>query len=102
MVMPTKSGGNLPEFRIFETEEFLKKLKKLSARDAQFIRRKLDEYIYPQLRQEPFFSPNTRKLRGYSPDTWRYRIGRFRLFYGIDEEEDIVSILTIDLRRDAY
>jgi mRNA interferase RelE/StbE len=92
----------LPEYRIFETEEFLKKLKKLQVRDSRLIRRKLDENIYPQLRQEPFFGPNIKKLRGYSPETWRYRIGQFRLFYGIDEEEDIVSILTVDLRRDAY
>ncbi|MCK4771938.1 MAG: type II toxin-antitoxin system RelE/ParE family toxin [Candidatus Latescibacteria bacterium] len=100
--MPKRSGGSLPEYRIFETEEFLKKLKKLQVRDSRLIRRKLDEYIYPQLRQEPFFGPNIKKLRGYSPETWRYRIGQFRLFYGIDEEEDIVSILTVDLRRDAY
>jgi len=92
----------LPEYRIFETEEFLKKLKKLQVRDSRLIRRKLDEHIYPQLRQEPFFGPNIKKLRGYSPETWRYRIGQFRLFYGIDEKEDIVSILTVDLRRDAY
>jgi mRNA interferase RelE/StbE len=100
--MPKRSGGSLPEYRIFETEEFLKKLKKLQVRDSRLIRRKLDENIYPQLRQEPFFGPNIKKLRGYSPETWRYRIGQFRLFYGIDEEEDIVSILTVDLRRDAY
>ena len=100
--MPKRSGGNLPEYRIFETEEFLKKLKKFQVRDSRLIRRKLDEYIYPQLCQEPFFGPNIKKLRGYSPETWRYRIGQFRLFYGIDEEEDIVSILTVDLRRDAY
>ena len=92
----------MSEFRIFETEEYLKKLKKLPEADARRIGRKLHEYVYPRLRREPFFGPNIKKLRDYTPDTWRYRIGRFRLFYGIDEAESVVQILTIDLRRDAY
>ncbi len=100
--MLTKGGDSLPEYRIFETEEFLKKLNKLPQAESSFIRRKLEEYIYPQLRQEPFFGPNIKKLCGYSPDTWRYRIGKFRLFYGVDEEKDVVLVLTIDLRRNAY
>ncbi len=100
--MLKKDGDSLPEYRIFETEEFLKKLKKLLQTESSFIRRKLDEYIYPQLRQEPFFGQNIKKLRGYSPDTWRYRIGKFRLFYGVDEEDGIVYMFTIALRRDAY
>ena len=82
--------------------KFLKKLKKLPEADARRIARKLNEYVYPQLRREPFFGPNIKKLRDYSPDAWRYRIGRFRLFYGIDEAESVVRILTMDLRRDAY
>ena len=87
---------------MFETDEFLKRLGKLPDRDARAIRRKLDKHVYPQLKQEPFFGPNIRKLRGYSPDTWRYRIGRFRLFYVVDEAERIVFILAVNLRRDAY
>jgi len=31
-----------------------------------------------------------------------YRIGRFRVFYSIDQTEQIVSILSVDNRRDAY
>ena len=91
-----------PEFRIFETNEFLKKLAKLPENYPEFIREKLDAYVYPQMRQEPFFGPNIRKLRGYSPDTWRYRIGRFRLFYAVDLEDRVIYILSVDLRRDAY
>ncbi|WP_420885427.1 type II toxin-antitoxin system RelE family toxin [Candidatus Scalindua japonica] len=43
-----------------------------------------------------------KKLQGYSPETWRYRIGKFRLFYVVDREECIIYILTIDFRKDAY
>jgi len=100
--MPERSEAGLPEYRIFETAEFLKKMEKLPRGESDLIRHKVDDYVYPQLRREPFFGPNVRKLRGYSPDTWRYRIGRFRLFYGVDEEERVVLILTVSLRRDAY
>lgn len=92
----------MPEFRVFETDEFLKRLDNLQPRDSKQIQRKLREYVYPQIREEPFLGPNIKKLRGYSPDTWRYRIGVFRVFYTVDTQEGIVYILSIDLRRDAY
>ncbi len=92
----------MPDFRVFETKELLKKLAKLPEDYPEIIRKKLDEYVYPQLKQEPFFGTNVRKLRAYSPDTWRYRIGKFRLFYAVDLEERVIYILSVDLRRDAY
>ena len=92
----------MPDFRIFETEEFSRKFKKLSSIDARFLRRKFDSFVYPQLKSEPFWGKNIKKLRGYDPDTWRYRIGKFRLFYIVDQVEHVVYILTIDDRKDAY
>ncbi len=92
----------MSEFRIFETEEFQKRLGKLPAQTSRQIQEKLREQVYPQLRKEPFFGPHIKKLRDYSPDLWRYRIGAFRVFYSVDEEERVVSLLTIVQRRDAY
>ena len=92
----------LSDFRIFETNEFLKQLKKLTSRDTAFLQRKLNDHVYPLMRKEPFWGNNIKKLQGYSPDTWRYRIGRLRLFYTIDQKQRIVSILTVDDRKDAY
>jgi len=92
----------LSDFRIFETDEFLKRLKMLSSRDAAFLRKKLDSFVYPQIKTEPFWGNNIKKLQGYTPDTWRYRIGKFRLFYIVDQEEQVVYILTIDDRKDSY
>ena len=94
--------GSLSEFRIFETEEFAKRLDKLSSRDATFLRRKLRSFVYPQLKDEPFWGNNIKKLQGYNPETWRYRIGKFRVFYIVDEDEHIIYILTVDNRKDAY
>ncbi|MBI4726760.1 type II toxin-antitoxin system RelE/ParE family toxin [candidate division TA06 bacterium] len=92
----------MPEFRIFETAEFLARLKRLEPARREFLERKIREYVYPRLRQEPYYGPQIRKLRGYSPDTWRYRIGDYRLFYSRDSKERIVYLLTIDDRKDAY
>jgi mRNA interferase RelE/StbE len=96
------SEVSLPDVKIFETKEFLKQLGKLPLNESAFLRNKLNGYIYPQLRIEPFYGKNIKKLRGYSPDTWRYRIGSFRVFYIVDKKEHIVFILTIDDRRNAY
>ncbi len=89
-------------YRIFETEEYIKKLSKLSSSEKIFIQKKLDEYVYPKLKMEPAFGKNIKKLKGYQPDTWRYRIGKFRLFYSIDYGERVVYILTVDYRKDIY
>ncbi len=92
----------MSDFRIFETDEFLKKLDKLPPEQARFLRRKLMDYVYPQLKIEPFLGPNIKKLKGFEPPTWRYRIGKFRLFYLIDPDEKILFMLSVDPRKGAY
>lgn len=89
-------------YRIFETNEFQKRIGKISKREKSFIEKKLSDYIYPQLKEEPHYGKNIKKLVGYKPETRRYRIGKYRLFYTIDEAEKIVYLLSIDLRKDAY
>jgi len=92
----------LGNYKIFETSEFSRKIKRLAPQHYQFINKKLHNYVYPQLREEPAFGKNIKKLRGHTPGTWRYRIGKFRIFYTIDDKDKIVFILTIDQRKDAY
>jgi len=92
----------LSNYQIFETSEFLKKIEKISKRDQTFIERKLLQHIYPQLKEEPHYGNNIKKLIDYKPETWRYRIGKYRLFYVIEENEKTIFILSIDLRKDAY
>ena len=100
--MRNPSEAALSDFLIFETDEFLKTLKKLSAQDATFIRNKIDSFVYPLIKKEPFWGNNIKKLKGFTPEIWRYRIGDFRLFYIVDQEEQIINILTIDDRKNAY
>ena len=98
--MPTSGAARLPEYRIFETDEFKRSLNRLGP--PRFLPKKLEIYVYPQLKTEPHYGTNIRKLQGYSPDTWRYRIGPYRLFYSVNDREKIVFILTVDDRKDAY
>ncbi len=83
--MRRTGGAHLSDFRIFETEEFRKTLSKLGP--PRFQPKKLELYVYPQLRQEPYYGPNIRKLQAYEPPIWRYRIGPYRLFYAVDQEK---------------
>jgi len=92
----------LSEYRIFETDEFQKAYRKLPAAEQVLIRDKLDSYVYPQLRSQPFFGKNIKRLRDYTPAIWRYRIRSYRLFYTVDKDEKIVYILTIEVRKEAY
>lgn len=89
-------------YKIFETEEFEKKLSKITTREKNLIQKKLKNYIYPQLREEPHYGINIKKLVDYKPETWRYRIGNYRVFYIIDEDDKTVYMLTIDSRKNAY
>lgn len=92
----------MPDFRIFETDEFLKSFERLQPADSRALRKKWDTYVYPQLREEPFYGANIKKLRGYTPDTWRYRINKLRIFYAVDRGERVVFLLTVHLRKEAY
>lgn len=66
------------------------------------IRNKLAHYVYPQLKETPHFGLNIKKLKGWEPATWRYRIGDWRFFYEIDETKKIVFMTAIHHRKDAY
>lgn len=89
-------------YRIFETEQFLKDLEQEFKGRQNKIRSKLKNYVYPQLRQQPHFGKNIKKLTDYKYKVWRYRIGNWRFFYEIDEKEKIVSMTSADDRSKAY
>lgn len=87
---------------LFETDEFLKSISKLQKRDKVLVENKLKQYVYPQLKSEPHFGINIKKLKGYTPNTWRYRIGNYRVFYTIDENDLLVLLLVVESRDKAY
>ena len=89
----------MSNFKIAETETFQKKIQ---SREFRTLYRKITEYVYPLLRENPFFGPNIKKLRGNLRDLYRFRIGEYRLFYKVEENTVMVFIITIEKRKDAY
>jgi len=89
----------LANFKIAETETFEKKI---NSQKYKSLYKKLTDYVYPILRENPFFGPNIKKLKGDYKDLYRYRIGDYRIFYKLSEETVIVFIVDIEARKDAY
>lgn len=89
----------MAKYKIAETENFSEKIKETKYK-SQY--RKIVDYVYPILRENPFFGPNIKKLKGSLKELYRFRIGDFRLFYKISDETVIVFILDIEDRKDAY
>jgi len=92
----------LSDYRIFETDSFIDSLNDIQKNHRDKIYSKVLNYVYPQLKNTPFYGPNIKKLTNYTPGTWRYRIGNYRLFYEIDKNEKIISITAIEIRDKAY
>jgi len=86
-------------FKIAETETFQNNSDTLKYKK---LYNKIFSYIYPQLRINPFFGPNIKKLKGKLEGLYRYRLGNYRLFYKIDVKKMIVFILDISDRKNAY
>lgn len=91
-----------PGYRIFETRQFDRDLRAIARAGHADVVAKLRATVYPQLRRHPHFGIHIRKLKGHEPDTWRYRIGAWRYFYEIDEEEAIVFMIAALHRGSAY
>jgi mRNA interferase RelE/StbE len=92
----------LAKFRIFETEQFAEDLSKDFEGRGGKVKQKLLQYVYPQLRVNPYFGNNIKKLKNYKPETWRYRIGSYRFFYEIEAKEKMVYMTVAEARKDSY
>jgi len=88
----------LSDFKIAETHSFQKLRKKLDTKLYQ----KITTIVYPQLRHNPFFGSNIKKLKGEFEGYYRYRLGSYRLFYYIDDGAVIVFIKDFKHRQKAY
>ena len=89
----------MTKYRIAETETFEKKIKSTKYKS---LYKKIKEYVYPILRENPYFGSNIKKLKGNYKDLYRFRIGGYRLFYKISEDTVIVFIVDIETRKAAY
>lgn len=92
----------MDNFKIFEAGQFLEDLRQDFSGQQERIKIKLTTYVYPQLKQNPYFGKNIKKLTNYKPETWRYRISNWRFFYEIDDEKKIIYMIAADNRQSAY
>ena len=88
----------LSNFLIAESKTFIKIKSKIDAK----IYNKIVNIVYPQLKINPFFGTNIKKLQGEFEGYYRYRIGNYRLFYLIDNEKIIVMVSDIRHRQNSY
>lgn len=86
-------------FKIAETNRFRKKIKKLEFGE---IYHKIYNYVYPQLRQNPFFGLNIKKLKGEFSGIYRYRVSDYRLFYTVEKDKVLVIMIDIAKRGNGY
>ncbi|MES0490313.1 MAG: type II toxin-antitoxin system RelE/ParE family toxin [Leptospirales bacterium] len=100
--MPRMEEVGLFEYKIFETDTFISNIDNIQADLRNKMYEKLLNYVYPQMKQNPFYGPNIKKLKNYEPPTWRYRIGNYRLFYEIDKADKVISITSFEIRDKAY
>ena len=89
----------LNRFEIAETKTFQSSISK---KEISKIYNKIKTYIYPQLKSNPFFGKNIKKLKDEFKGVYRYRIGEYRLFYQFDEKQILIFIMDIMKRKDAY
>ncbi len=57
---------------------------------------------FSQLEKEPSHHSNIKRLAGKLSGHYRYRVGDYRVIYRIDERQEIVFVLRIAHRRQAY
>jgi mRNA interferase RelE/StbE len=89
----------LINYKIAETENFYKKI---NSKKYMHLYSKIKDDIYPLLKNNPFFGNNIKKLKGMYREIYRFRIGDYRLFYKIREQEAIIFVFDIENRQDAY
>lgn len=88
----------MSEFAIAESNTFARVREKMPAK----LYAKIRDVVYPQLRNNPFFGPNIRKLKGEFEPYYRYRIGNHRLFYLVEQERVLVVVVDLRHRQGAY
>lgn len=88
----------MSKYQIAETKTF-EKVKKKMDKKLYF---KIKNFVYPQLRENPFYGSNIKKLKDNLEGYYRYRLGNYRLFYLVEDNKLIIAIVTFKHRQEAY
>ncbi len=85
-------------FKIAETKNFQKIKKNIDKK----IYDRIVNIVYTQLRLNPYYGTNIKKLKGKFEGYYRYRIENYRLFYLIEDEKVLVIVTDFRHRQNAY
>ena len=88
----------LYDFHIAETKNFEKIKQKIDKK----LYSKIVNNVYPQLKSNPFYGTNIKKLKGKLEGYYRYRIGNYRLFYLIENDKVLVVVTDFRHRQKSY
>ena len=88
----------LYDFQIAETKNFEKIKEKIDKK----LYSKIVNNVYPQLKSNPFFGANIKKLKGRFDGYYRYRVGNYRLFYIVENEKILVIVTDFKHRQNSY
>jgi len=88
----------LSKYQIAETKSFEKIKKKIDKK----LYSKIVNFVYPQLKENPLYGSNIKKLKDNLEGYYRYRIGNYRLFYLVEDEKLIIVVVDLRHRQQAY
>ena len=80
----------------------------LSRKAEKFYGKANDELVvklhkcFDNLSQDPYKGSDIKKLKGDLADSWRYRIGDYRVVYKVDEANKNITVSVIAHRREVY
>jgi len=84
-------------YRIDVNKESMKTLSKLNKPLATRIVLAIEG-----LANNPYESPQTKKMKGYSGDFYRLRVGSYRIIYEIITDRLLIAVVRIGSRGDVY
>lgn len=84
-------------------QDYELRLKRSASKDLQSLPANIVRLVasrIDQLRKDPS-GPGSKKLRGFT-DTWRVRVGDYRIIYEVSDAPAIIEVIAIGHRRDVY
>ncbi len=85
-------------YKVVYSERFVKELKKLNQQTARVIKNWITKNLVDTADPRLYGKP----LRGNLAGVWRYRVGDYRIFAEIRDNELIIFLFEVGNRRDIY
>jgi mRNA interferase RelE/StbE len=95
-----KLSIEITPYEVLIDERVEKDLEKVPKHVVEEFLKQLDEFEKNPIRSRSGF--DIKPMEGYPGNTYRLRIGKYRVLYSVDKETKKVRITTVQHRGDAY